>query len=48
MRVLVGLAAMPGAAMAHGGGHVHPHGVDGLVAAIVMVVAIGALAWARR
>jgi hypothetical protein len=44
------LALSAGAALAHEGpaAHVHPHGGEAVLAALAVMAAVAALAWARR
>ena len=46
------LALLPGAALAHGGAHAHPHGSEGawlVLAFVAVAIVAGILAdWARR
>ncbi|WP_316013069.1 peptidase M23 [Roseobacter sp. HKCCA0434] len=50
MKKLAILAAIvPGAALAHDGAHLHPHGYEGFALGALAVLALGALyLWARR
>ena len=47
--LVIVLALLPSAALAHDGPHAHPHGTEWFaVAAVLVLLGAGALAWRRR